>query len=358
MAAGERAVPAEAEKPQGDSSGQSIVADLMKNVPADFPRFSFEGHAEQADLLTHYLWYHFHHRLGNGLTLFNQEYLLTSDIWLGNARPRGSDQTIQEVHRSMLLGMQMDDEGYVLTHQHFSHAHDHGWPFPLWTQSDNHPDRVKGKTFGWHFQPLDKVPGWVGDALRHWGRDEYCGEKAASLWELHNVRSLGIKENRWHLEAEGPSPTILTPKGYAIDAFNAPVSATAMDSYGRSEGPCVALCRMAVRGRRRVRAGPSRLLRSREDAFVPRLLSLDPAHVSPSEVDRPDRTDSHRSGPGRSRRGISRSIRSSPPTTRATRSTTPSSSWPVRGTSTGPATWISCDSRSIACDWPCAISRP
>jgi len=205
-----------------ESADNKVAADLMANVPPDFPRFEFAGHAEQADLLTHYLWYHFHHRLGNGLTLFNQEYLLTSDIWLGNARPRGSDKTIQEVHRSMLLGMQLDDEGYVLTHQHFSHAHDHGWPFPLWTQSDNHPDRVKGKTFGWHFQPLDKVPGWAGDALRHWKRDEYCGQKAVSLWELHNVRSLGIRANRWQLEADGPSPTIVTPKGYEIDAFNAP----------------------------------------------------------------------------------------------------------------------------------------
>lgn len=212
----------------------SVAAELMKSVPADFPRFEFAGHAEQADLLTHYLWYHFRHRLGNGLTLFNQEYLLTSDIWLGNARPRGSDKTIQEVHRSMLLGMQMDDEGYVQTHQHFSHAHDHGWPFPLWTQSDNHPDQVKGKTFGWHFQPLDKVPGWAGDALRHWRRDEYCGDKAVSLWELHHIRSLGIKENRWHLEVEGLSPAIVTPKGYAIDAFNAPYLQL---RWTRSEGP-------------------------------------------------------------------------------------------------------------------------
>ncbi len=211
-------------------------AEVVQDVPADFPRFSFEGHAEQADLLTHYLWYHFYHRLGNGLTLFNQEYLSTSDIWLGNARPRGSDRTIQEVHRSMLLGMQMDNEGYVQTHQHFSHAHDHGWPFPLWTQSDNHPDRVKGKTFGWHFQPLDKVPGWVGDGLRHWGRDEYVGEKAASLWELHNVRSLGIRGNRWHLEAQGPSPTIITPKGYAIDAFNAPYLQLRWTRAGEPQG--------------------------------------------------------------------------------------------------------------------------
>lgn len=201
---------------------QDVIAELTKRVPEHFPRFEFSGHTEEAQLLTHYLWYHFHHRLGNGLTLFNKEYLLTADIWLGNARPRGSNKTIQEVHREHLLGMQMDDEGYVLTHQHFSHAHDDGWPFPLWTQSDNHPDRVKGKTFGWHFQPLEKVPGWAGNAIRGWRGEEYVGEKAASLWTLENVRSLGIKNNRWHLEATGPSPTITTPQGYRLDAFNAP----------------------------------------------------------------------------------------------------------------------------------------
>lgn len=210
------------EASQSAKTDASIVSELVGKVPADFPHFEFGGHAEQADLLTHYLWYHFHHRLGNGLTLFNKEYLLTSDIWLGNARPRGSDNTIQEVHRSLLLGMQMDDEGYVLTHQHFSHAHDDGWPFPLWTQSDNHPDRVKGKTFGWHFQPLDKVPGWAGDHLRHWKREEYAGEKAIALWEVQNLRSLGIENNRWQLQATGASPTLTTPPGYPIEAFESP----------------------------------------------------------------------------------------------------------------------------------------
>ncbi len=199
-----------------------IVFELMQNVPADFPRFEFAGHADQAQLLSHYLWRHFHHRLGNSLTLFNKEYLLTSDIWLAHACPRGSKQSIQDIHRDLLLKMQLDDEGYVMTHQHFSHAHDHGWPFPIWTQSDKNPDHVKGKTVGWHFQPLDKVPGWVGGNLRSWKKGEYVGETVASLWELHNLKSFGIQNNRWHLKATGPSPAIITPQGYSIDAFNAP----------------------------------------------------------------------------------------------------------------------------------------
>ncbi len=224
----------------------------------------------------------------------------------------------------MLLGMQMDDEGYVLTHQHFSHAHDHGWPFPLWTQSDNHPDRVEGKTFGWHFQPLDKVPGWVGDALRHWGRDEYCGEKAASLWELHNVRSLGIRGEPMASRSRRPVADDHHAPGLCDRRVQRSLSATAMDSrQGASKGHCVAVRGMAVRGRRRVRAGPPRLLRSREDALSRRVLSLHHGDVPPSEVDRQDRADSNLPGPGRVAAGTSRSIRSSPPTTPGTRSTIP-----------------------------------
>lgn len=199
-----------------------IAERLMKSVPEEFPRIEFSGFPEESMLLSHYLWYHFHHRGGNGLTLFNKEYLLTSDIWMGNAVPRGGDQTIQEIDRNLLLGMQIDEEGYVQTHQHFSHAHDEGWPFPMWTQSDIDPDHIKGKTAGWHFQPLEQVPGWVGDALRRWQATEYCSAEAAANWELLHLKSIGIKNNRWQLEATGPSPALQTPAGYPINAFDAP----------------------------------------------------------------------------------------------------------------------------------------
>ncbi len=203
---------------------KDVSQDLSAKVPADFTRFSFADHDEQARLLNHYLWYHFHHRLGNGTTLFNQEYLLTSDIWLANAYPRGVKQTIQEVHRRHLLAMQLDDEGHVLTNQHFSHAHDHGWPFPMWTQSDFGPAQIRGKTAGWHFQAsAEAVPGWVGqNFLRHWKQDMYVGRTAAESWQLVNAKSHGIVNNRWRVEATGKSPTIITPEGAHIEAFQAP----------------------------------------------------------------------------------------------------------------------------------------
>ncbi len=207
---------------ESSSTQAGVLLRLMEDVPDDFPHFTFANHPEQADLLSHFLWYHFHHRLGNSAVMFNKEYLLTADIWLGNAFPRGSQERIQDVHRRTLLGESIDDEGYVSSHQHFSQAHDLGWPFPSWAQAHKDLAQVKGKAAGWHFQPLKDVPGWVGGHLRASNGREYAGETAAALWELHNLRSLGIQNNSWHLEAVGPSPTMTTPKGYAINAFDAP----------------------------------------------------------------------------------------------------------------------------------------
>jgi len=215
-------------RPQADSEVESsltktgVASRLIENVPGDFPRFTFADHPEQAQLLSHFLWYHFHHRLGNSMVLFNKEYLLTADIWLGNAYPRGSKEKIQDVHRGVLLDMHIDNEGYVSSHQHFSQAHDLGWPFPSWGQAHKDLAQVKGKTAGWHFQPLKSVRGWIGAHLRTWNGEEYTGETAASLWELHNVKSMGIKNNSWHLEATEPSPVITTPKGYSFNAFDSP----------------------------------------------------------------------------------------------------------------------------------------
>jgi hypothetical protein len=81
---------------------------------------------------------------------------------------------------------------------------------------------VKGKTAGWHFQPLKSVRGWIGGHLRASNGNAYAGQAAASLWELHNVKSLGIQDGSWHLEAAGPSPTITTPPDDCINAYDAP----------------------------------------------------------------------------------------------------------------------------------------
>lgn len=189
--------------------------DLVQGIPADFPRFYFAGQDERAQLLSRYLWHHFSTRLGNGRTLFNKEYLTCADFWLGGAVDAKRGKPIQQVHREDILGMQLDPDGYVHTHQHHSQAHETGWPFPMWTQAGRN-----GGTAGWHF---DKdASGWAMDALRSWKDPRWLGETAADGWVLENAESRGIVDKRWLLESTGNSPSIVSPRGVKIEAFQAP----------------------------------------------------------------------------------------------------------------------------------------
>lgn len=191
--------------------------DLANDVPENFPRFFFPQRKVEAESLSRYLWYHFSHRGGSGKVLFNQEYLTTADMWMGGGNHPGWQEAIQQVHRADLLAIRQDPEGYIWTHQHFSHAHEQGWPFPMWTQAPSGPN---GYTAGWHFQ--DDGPGWIWDRLRREPDSPFCRAKAMEGWELANVRSLGIQDKKWQLEATGSSPAITTPHTVTIDALNAP----------------------------------------------------------------------------------------------------------------------------------------
>lgn len=189
--------------------------------PEGFSAFEFPGHDADAELLTRYLWYHFHHRLGNDITLFNKEYLAIADLWLNNAIDRRRNLSIQDIFREFMLTAFMDDEGYVSSHQHISHAHDLGWPFPIWVQAHSGPDEVMGRAIGWHFQ-ADFTHHWVGNYLRAWNRPDFSGETAVQSFTLENLESLGIVDDCWHLRAIAPSPRLTTPEGMRIRAHDAP----------------------------------------------------------------------------------------------------------------------------------------
>ena len=192
-------------------------ADLADNVPAEFPRFHFAGHDEDAALLNRYLWHHFSTRLGHSPVLFNKEYLTTSDEWMGGAVHPGWPAPIQDIQRGDLLAIRLNPDGYVWTFQHFSHAHEQGWPFPMWTQGPTGPD---GFGAGWYFQ--DDGPGWVWDSLRNHPDSPFARQKALDGWELINCESQGIADKKWRLTSTGSSPMIVTPEGPRIMAFNAP----------------------------------------------------------------------------------------------------------------------------------------
>lgn len=193
--------------------------DLVQGCSPEFTRFAFSGDPAGAQALNRYLWYHFSSRMGNGRTLFNKEYLTTADLWVSGATDERRAKSIQAVHREDLLAIELDDEGYVKTHQHFSHAHDDGWPFPLWPQV---PGGEQGITAGWHFQEDGPDWMWIWPMLKKGGRLAHYGTPATRAWELVNLRSEGIVDGKWRLVSTGPSPAIISPATVVIDAFNAP----------------------------------------------------------------------------------------------------------------------------------------
>ncbi len=185
-----------------------------------FTRFRFERQPERADSLNRYLRYHFTHRLGNGLTLFNKEYLAISDLWLNDAHDRATGRGIQQTHADHLAAVKLHYSGYVHTHQHFSHAHDYGWPFPFWSQGEYAPGSPGGVAAGWHFQ--HQVEGWTGHLLNAQNAGAWFGDAALNGWQLRNLHSDGITEGRWRLRSDGPMPALTTPEGVTVRADNAP----------------------------------------------------------------------------------------------------------------------------------------
>jgi len=203
----------------GRANGQT-VSEITP--PADFTAFDTPVDPETGSLLSRYLYYHFTKRIPLGLCLFNREYLTVADCWLGYPIPPGASASIQELHRQQLESVRMDQEGYVASYQHFSHAHDWGWPFPVWTQAGDQPGvSPYRKMAGWHFQALDQVPGWVGDHLRSQHIEQWCAP-AVSAWQVDNGVSEGIVNNAWRVRCVQP-PLILTwPEGASVIAEESP----------------------------------------------------------------------------------------------------------------------------------------
>lgn len=194
-----------------------MPADLHQGVPEDFPRFLIPGHERTAAIWNRYLWHHYDSRLHNGPVLFNKEYLMLADLWM-HATEKRLKLPIQDVHRKFLLEVNQDPDGYIQTHQHFSHAHEGGWPFPLWAQI---PGGSQGKTMGWHFQMDGPSWQWIWHFLKA-GHPQSFGEAALKGWQWSGCRSLGIKQNAWHLQTQGGEINLVSPQGVTLEAFQAP----------------------------------------------------------------------------------------------------------------------------------------
>ncbi len=205
-------------------------ADLLPDVPASFTRFVMPNQPEVAQLFNRYTWYFWNSRVYNNNVMFYQEYMTMADMWLNEAIDPRRKISIQDARRDDLATSLIHRSGYVHTQQHYSHANDWGWVFPLWQQSQvftpGDPTNIyqKNTTYGWCFQ--NTIPPWWIDGayLVTWPglqQDAY-GESATRKWELSDLKSSGIQEERWHLESTGPNPTITSPADVQLQAFQCP----------------------------------------------------------------------------------------------------------------------------------------
>lgn len=200
-------------------------SDLTTDTPKNFPRVAFEGQDAVAQRLNRFLRYHFvSNPVRNIQTMFNREYYGIADLWLGDAL--NGDKATQAVIRDHLLATEVNGEGYVNTHQHASHAHDKGWPFPLWNQTIFLPSvGVDGIAAGWHWRTSSTEKLWVGDYMRMFPKlkERFWFKNAAKGWTLEGLADDGVTTGGgWALRATSPRAMMTSPEGVVIDAYCAP----------------------------------------------------------------------------------------------------------------------------------------
>lgn len=196
---------------------KDLLMSRLLTGPEEFSRFTFGDHPDLSEALSRYNWHFFFNRFGNFHTLFVREYMTMADVWKANAFERGKGRTIQEMIRGWWASTWQDPDGYIQTHQHFSHSHDGGWPFPLWPQIYG---GWPGYTAGWHFQ--DSGPGWVWDLGMVQRNTPQTGDMAADSWRVDGVTSHGTSRRFWRLTLDEPDAMLTSPAETVIDAWNAP----------------------------------------------------------------------------------------------------------------------------------------
>ena len=174
----------------GLAAAPSGAARPKVDIPPDFPLFSVPGQERAMAELRELLWTHYER--GGPLATLWDEWESGPTLWPAVSADNRMN-TIRERWRAALLGRNIDDEGYVSTHQHASIAHQDGWPFPFWQQGRH--------GWGWHFA-LPEVPPGFGV------KDK--GDQRG--WSLEGARDLGIDAAAWNLELTAAAAAVITPE--------------------------------------------------------------------------------------------------------------------------------------------------
>lgn len=153
--------------------------------------------------------------------LFDLEYRALGDLWMDGLWDPGNGvrpaQPMQAALPQALAALGQDPDGYVHSGQHFSHAHDAGWPFPMWPQVSG---GWSGRTAGWHFQ--ENGPGWLWQFGFAKADDPHTGIEAAQAWRLEGIESRGLREGRLQLVTTGGTARLTSPADTQFEARLAP----------------------------------------------------------------------------------------------------------------------------------------
>lgn len=152
-----------------------------------FPSFSVPGEQEAMESIRKL--YQLHHPTSRPQATLWDELLPAASLWAV------VPEDFRQQWGAALSAREIDDEGYVATHQHASVAHPRGWPFPAWHQGAG--------SFGWHFTNRVQPP-WAPPPAED-----------SRGWDLAGARDLGVDAEGWQLELSGGDCVITLP---ALDA--------------------------------------------------------------------------------------------------------------------------------------------
>lgn len=184
------------------------------------PRFAFEGYEAEAATLNRFIEQQAAATLPAG-PLFDLEYRTLGDLWMDGLWDPGDGvrpgQPVQVALAQTLSRLTQDPDGYVQSGQHFSHAHDGGWPFPMWPQVEG---GWSGRTAGWHFE--ESGPGWLWEFDFVQPGDPHTGVEATQAWKTEGLVSRGLREGRWQLATSGSTARLTAPPNTRFEARLAP----------------------------------------------------------------------------------------------------------------------------------------
>ena len=199
------------EKPEKDYNKEMKEAALKKFITFKVPGYENQMRQIQAIYYEAYM---------NPTNIPGPSFM---DLWAptANLSANGS-KDFKNLYFDKFQTRKIDAEGYVSSEQHYSHAKDDGWPFPVFWNSWAITGTVKD-TCGYIFtNDPNNVHifshGYAPELLRL----GHMGDKAIDKWEWQDMSSQGINGATWNVTTTGDNPSITTKDGLLIDTYSCP----------------------------------------------------------------------------------------------------------------------------------------